>query len=214
MRKGSHRAALRATALLGTSLLLVLGPAPAAQTAPLGGAHAQVAQPLRRGRPLPCRPAQLVANYLGGEGATQQLFGWFVLRDISQVSCSFSDLLMFAGLNASGRVVTTVLHPRLSVGGLILTPRAPMPPRGAGLPRGEVEAALTIVGPECSLLDPTGREHLPWVKPARWLFRLPLGRVLARNTLPSGYSSPTALLATGFKSCKGSIGSLPITAEQ
>ena len=71
------------------------------------------------------------------------------------------------------------------------------------------------MGPECSLLDPTGREHLPWVKPARWLFRLPLAsRVLARTTLPSGYSSPTALLATGFKSCKGFIGSLPITAEQ
>ena len=134
LRKGSHRAALRATAVLGTSLLLVLGPAPAAQTVPLRGAHAQVAQPLRRGRPLPCRPAQLVADYLGGEGATQQLFGWFVLRDISLVSCSFSDLLMFAGLNASGRVVTTVLHPRLSVGGLILTPRAPIPPQGAGLP--------------------------------------------------------------------------------
>lgn len=214
MRKGSHRVALRATALLGTSLLVVLGPAPAAPTVPLGAAHAQVAQPLRRGRPSPCRPAQLVANYLGGEGATQQLFGWFVVRDISQVPCSFSDLLMFAGLNASGRVVTTVLHPRLSAGGLVLTPRAPMPPQGAGLPRGQVEAALTIVGPECSLLDPTGREQLPWVKPARWLFRLPLGGVLAPNTLPPGYSSPTAPLATGFGSCKGFIGSLPITAEQ
>ena len=180
---------------------------------PLSGVAALFAQGAEHGRPPSCRPAQLVADYLGGEGSTQQLFGWFVVRDTSPAPCSFPAQFAFAGLDARGHVVTTVLHPRLSPGGLVLTPRARLAREGAELPRGEVEAALTIVGPECWLLDPTGKEHLRLVKPARWFFLLVSGPVLAPNALPPGYSSPSPL-ATGFESCKGAIASLPLTAEQ
>jgi len=153
----------------------------------------------------PCAPSELVADYLGGEGSTQQLFGWFVLRDVASKACSLSGPFEFAGVDRAGRVVTTALHPQLSPTGMVLTPRARLTPQGRNAPIGEIEAALTVAGPECSMLDPANAKHLPWVKPARWVFRFPSGSVFAPNALPPGYTSLSAATDTGFGSCQGAI---------
>jgi len=159
-----------------------------------------------------CAPSQLVADFLGGEGGTQQLFGGLVVRDISAQPCELVGPLELVGVDGEGKVVTTASHPQLSPSRLVLTARGALAPSEHNLPPGVMEASLTVVGPECELLDPTGEEHLHWVDPTRWDFEFPFGTISTPNALPTGHSSPSPALSSGFTSCKGLISSGALAA--
>jgi hypothetical protein len=108
-----------------------------------------------------CRAARLQLDYDGWQGATQNVFGYLRIRDVSASACRLSGRIRVSGVDANDGRVTESVTFKISRP-ILLTPKAKRTAPHSPPPKGVRMAGVTITGPE---FGPTGGDCSPSVQP-------------------------------------------------